>query len=161
MRAFWKWPKMAIMQRLWPMQNTQFGSKIKNSLQHAKNLTTNTLELFYAKNGSKKQLIFEKWEHFENGQKWPQSKGYSPCKILSFGQKIKLLKTCQKPLYKHIRNVLCKKRFQKTANNGKMRAFWKWPKMAIMQRLWPMQYTQFGSKIKIPYNMRKTSLQTH
>ena len=38
----------------------------------------------------KKQLIFEKWEHFENGQKWPQYKGYSPCKILILGQKIKI-----------------------------------------------------------------------
>ena len=28
--------------------------------KHAKNVSTNTLKLFYAKNGSKKQLIFEK-----------------------------------------------------------------------------------------------------
>ena len=32
----------------------------KNCLKHAKNLSTNTLEFFYTKNGSKKQLIFEK-----------------------------------------------------------------------------------------------------
>ena len=83
----------------------------------------------------KKQLIFEKWEHFENGQKWPQCKGYSPCKILSLGQKIKLPKTCEKRFYKHIKVVLCKKRLQKTANIRKMRAFWKLPKMATMQRL--------------------------
>ena len=57
-----------------------------NSLKHAKNVSTNTLKLFYAKNGSKKnQLIFEKWQHFENGQKWPQCKGYSPCKMGSLG----------------------------------------------------------------------------
>ena len=31
-----------------------------NCLKHAKNVSTNTLELVYAKNGSKKQLIFEK-----------------------------------------------------------------------------------------------------
>ena len=30
-----------------------------------KNDSTITLELLYAKNGSKKHLIFEKWEHFE------------------------------------------------------------------------------------------------
>ena len=29
-------------------------------LKHAKNVSTNTFKLFYAKNGSKKQLIFEK-----------------------------------------------------------------------------------------------------
>ena len=53
--------------------------------QHAKNVCTNTLKLFSAKNGSKKQLIFETLEHFENDQKWPQCKGYSPCKMGSLG----------------------------------------------------------------------------
>ena len=107
----------------------------QNCLKHAKNVSTNTLKLFYAKNGSKKQLIFEKWEHFENCQKWSQCKGYSPCKILSLGQKIKLPKTCEKRFYKHITVVLCKKRLEKTANIRKMRAFWKLPKMVTMQRL--------------------------
>ena len=78
----------------------------------AKNVCTNTLKLFYAKNGSKKKLIFKKW---------PQCKGHSPCKILTLGQKIKLPKTCEKRLYEHIRVVLCKKRLQKTANTRKMR----------------------------------------
>ena len=32
--------------------------KKEKCLKHAKNVSTNTLELFYAKNGSKKQLIF-------------------------------------------------------------------------------------------------------
>ena len=44
------------------------------------------------KTARKNHLIFEKWEHFETGQKWPQWKGYSPCKILSLGQKINCLK---------------------------------------------------------------------
>ena len=35
-------------------------AKKKNCLKHAKNVSTNTLKLLYAKNGSKKQLIFEK-----------------------------------------------------------------------------------------------------
>ena len=65
--------------------------------------------MFYEKNFSKKQLIFEKWENFESGQKWPQCKGYRPWKILSFRQKIKLLKTCEKHVYKHIKVLLCKK----------------------------------------------------
>ena len=52
-----------------------------------------------------------------------------------FGQKIKLPKTCEKRLYKHIRVVLCKRRLEKTANIRKMRALSKWPKMATMQRL--------------------------
>ena len=54
----------------------------------------NTLDLCYAKDGSKKQPIFEKGEHFENCQKWPPSKGYSLDKIVTLGQKLKWQKTC-------------------------------------------------------------------
>ena len=103
-----------------------------NCPRHAKKVST---KVILWKNGFKKQLIFEKEEHFENGQKWPQCKGYSPCKILSLGQKIKQPKTCEKRFWKHHKVVLCKKRLQKTANIRKMRAFWKWAKMATMQRL--------------------------
>ena len=111
---------------------------------------------FMQKNGFKKQLIFEKWKHFENGQKWPQWKGYSPCKILSLGQKIKLPKTCEKRFYKHFQVVLCKKPLQKTANIRKMRAFWKWPKMATMQRLYsPCKILTLGQKIKLPKTCEK------
>ena len=44
------------------------------------------MQLFYAKNGFKKQLIFGKIDHFENWQKWPPSKGYS---LSHFGSQIK------------------------------------------------------------------------
>ena len=50
-------------------------------------------------------------------------KGYSLCIIVSLGEKIKLPKTCEKPFYKHIPDVLCKKRLQKTLNIGEMRRF--------------------------------------
>ena len=91
--------------------------------------------MFYAKNISKKQLIFEKWEDFKNWQKWPPCKGYSLCKIMSLGQNIKFLKTCKKRLYDHITVVLRKKRSEKTANIQEMREFWKLTKTATMQRL--------------------------
>ena len=87
-----------------------------NSLKHAKNISTKTLKLFNEKNCSKKQLILEKWENFENGQKWSQCKGYSPYKMLSLGQKIKLLETCEKHFYKHIKVVLCKKTAPKNSS---------------------------------------------
>ena len=73
-------------------KNGQFGSKIKILKKQAKNDSANTLELFGAKNGSKKHLIFEKWPLLENGQKWPPCKGYSLCKKGQFGVKIKILK---------------------------------------------------------------------
>ena len=62
-----------------------------------KNDSTITLELLYAKNGSKKHLIFEKWEHFENSQNWPRGKGYRLCKI-AFGLKIKNAKNMWKTI---------------------------------------------------------------
>ena len=103
--------------------------------KHAKNHSTRTLQLFCAKNRSKKHQIFQKWDNFENR---PSCKGYSPCKVyslckmLSFGQKLKMPKTCEKPFYKNIRIVLCKKPLRKTPNIPEMRQFWK---SAILPRL--------------------------
>ena len=57
-----------------------------------------------------------------------QCKRYSPCKILSLGQKIKLPRTSEKLFYKHIQVILCKKRLQKTANFRKIKAFLKMAK---------------------------------
>ena len=97
------------------------------------------------KNGSKKQLIFEKWEHFDNGQNGHNAKAIAHAKYSVWVKKL----NCEKAFYKHIKIVLCKKRLEKTANIRKMGAFLKCPKMATMQTLWPMQKTQFGSKHKI------------
>ena len=87
------------------------------------------------KNRSKKHLIFEKWEHFENGKNWPRRKGYSLCKMVSLAQKLKMPKRCEKRFYDHIRVAVCKKPLLKTPNTRKMRAFWKWSKLATTQRL--------------------------
>ena len=72
------------------------------------------------KNRSKKHQIFEKWDHFQNR---PSCKGYSPCKILTLGQKLKFQKTYQNPFYKSFRIVLCKKPLEKTPNIREMRPF--------------------------------------
>ena len=77
--------------------------KNSNSQKHVKIHSTNHLELFCAKNRSKKHELFEKWEHFENR---PPSKGYSPCKILTLGQKLKFQNTCENPFYKSFAVVL-------------------------------------------------------
>ena len=81
------------------------------------------------KNSSKKLQIFQKWDHFEIG---PSCKGYTLCKILTLGQKLKFQKTCQNAFYKSFTVVMCKKTLEKTPNTRKMRPIWKW---AIMQRL--------------------------
>ena len=56
----------------------------------------------------------------KNDQKWPQCKGYSPCKILKLGEKKIFPKTCKKRFYKDIKVVLWKKQLLKRANNPKM-----------------------------------------
>ena len=59
--------------------------------KHAKNHSTGSLELFCAKNRSRKYQIFAKWDDFENRPS--QAKPiYSPCKIVSFCQKLKMPK---------------------------------------------------------------------
>ena len=135
--------------------------KNENCEEHAKNSCRSTLQLYYAKNGSKKQLRYEKWDHSENWQKWPQWKGHSLCKMVSLGQKLKMPKTCDKRLYKHIRLVLCKKRLQKPANVWEVRPLWELAKTATMQWLWPLQSGQFRSKIKIAKSMRKTAVEAN
>ena len=69
-------------------------AKIQNSQKHAKKHSTIVFKLFCAKNGSQKNLIFEKWQLFHHGQNWPQCKGYSLCKIGTLGQNLKFSKTC-------------------------------------------------------------------
>ena len=91
--------------------------------KHAKNVSTTHCSCSVRKIGSKKQLIFEKGEHFENCRKWPPSKGYSLCKILTLGEKLKMEKNMLKMFLQHIAVVLCKKRHEKTANITKMRGF--------------------------------------
>ena len=71
---------------------------------------------------------------------------------------LKWPKTCEKRFYEHIRVVLFKKPLIKTPNIRQMRAFLK---SAILQRLQTLQNGQFGSKIKMAKNMRKTILRAH
>ena len=127
---------------------------VKNydSQKHGNNDSLTTLELFCAKNRLRKHQIFEKSEDFENR---PSCKAYSLCKMISLGQKLRFTKTSEKRFFNHIRVFLCKKALQKTPNIRGMRRFWK---SAIVQRLQPLQNGQFGSKIEIHKNMRKTIL---
>ena len=108
--------KAIALQRLQPLQNGQFGSKIKMSQNIKRNVCISTLELFCAKIRWKKHQIFDKWDDVENR---PSCKGYSPCKgyslckIVSLGQKLKYIKTCEKHIYNHTRLFLCKKTAEK------------------------------------------------
>ena len=71
------------------MENGQFGSKIKSAKKNTENDSRSTRKCFYAKNGSNKQLIFEKSDHFEN---WQKSIAMQPLKNGEFGSKNKTAK---------------------------------------------------------------------
>ena len=65
------------------MQNTRFGSQNKIAQDIQK---TFLHKLFYAKNGFKKQLIFEKKHNFKYQKNGHNAKIiYSPCKMDSLG----------------------------------------------------------------------------
>ena len=107
---------------------TKWSVWVKNykCQKHEKNHSTRTLDLFCAKNRSKKHQIFEKWDNFENRPSWKfysPCKGYSPYKMVNLGQRLKMPETSEKPFYKNIRVVLCEKPLQKTTNIQEMRQF--------------------------------------
>ena len=118
------------------------------------------MQLFYAKNGSKKMLIFEKWDCFQNWQKWPPSKDYRLCKIVTLAQKLKMHENVLKTFLQHIAVLIWKKRLQKTGNIRKMRAFWKLAKNGHQAKAIDFsKIVTLAQKLKMHKNMLKTFLQ--
>ena len=72
---------------------------------------------------------------FRKLEEWPPSKGYSLCKIVTLGQKLKMQTRILKKFLQEIAVVLCEKRLEKTANIRKMILFSKLAKMATKQGL--------------------------
>ena len=103
-RRFWK---SAILQRLlpterlYPLKNVQFGSKIKTAKNMRKTVVQEDYSSSVQKTAGKKHQIFEKWDDFKNR---PSCKGYSPCKSYTlwkngqFGSKIKTAKNMRKTI---------------------------------------------------------------
>ena len=91
------------------MQNPYSKSKIKIP----KNMSKSILQIIYSCSVQKKTAPKNtKYSRNETILKirhrsW---KGYSPCKILTLGEKLKFQKTCQNPFYKSFTVVLCKKK---------------------------------------------------
>ena len=88
-----------------------------------KNYSTTLLELLGAKNRVTKGQSLEKSDAFENQLNWPLGKGYSLCKIVNLGQKLKLPKTFKKLFYNIIRVVVPKKPLYKRPNFGELGRF--------------------------------------
>ena len=103
------------------MQNPHFGSKIKIP----KNMSKPILQIIYSCSVEKTPLKNTKYSRNESILKIGHHacKGYSPRKILTLAQKLKLQKTCKNPFYKLFTVVLHKKPLQKTLTIREMRAF--------------------------------------
>ena len=87
-----------------------------------------------------------------------QATALAKCKVskmVCLGRKLKLTKTCEKPLYNHTRVVLCKKRLPKIANIRKMKGFGKWPKLATRKRLYPRKMVCLRRKLKFTKTCEK------
>ena len=100
-----------------------------------------------------KTLNMWKMGQFWKLEKWPLCKGFSLCKMVNLGPKIKLAKTYQKRLYERITDVLGKKQLQKTLNMWKMRQFWKVEKWPLCKGL--CKVVILGQKIKLPKTSEK------
>ena len=143
------------------VKNLPSGSK-KNFKKYRKNNYRSTLELFCAKNGSEKHLIFEKWQFFRNGQTWPPCKDYRLCKIVTLGQKL----NCQKHTKNNFRSTLelfcATNRFKKhLIIIRKMRTF---PNV----QTWPpcrdhrlCKIVTLAQKLKLSETYKKTTLEAH
>ena len=126
-----------------------------------KNDSKTTLQLFCSKNRIKKYPIFEKWQLFENRQNWSQCMGYSLCKMLSLGQKLKFWKACEKRLLNHITFVLCKKPLQKTPNIRKWKFFENRQNWSQCMSYNLCKMLSLGQKLKLYKNMWKMTLKAH
>ena len=80
--------------------------------------------------------------------------GYNVCKMISLGQKLKMPKTCGKPFYNNIRDVLCKKPLKKNNKYSRNETILKMGHLSkVIAHATPFQNGQFGSKIKNSKNM--------
>ena len=136
------------------MQNGQFGSKIKWPKTCEKRFFKHITDVL-GKKKLKKTLNIGERRRFLKLEKWPQCKGYSPCKMVSLGQKIKLPKTCHKIFYKHITDVLGKKRLQKTLYIGETRPFWELEKWPQCKGYSLSKMVSLGQKMKLPKTCEK------
>ena len=155
-RRFWKLEKWLLCKGYSLCKMVSLRQKIKLLKTCEKRLHKHITAVLFKKR-SKKHLIFEKWDDFENRQKWPLCKGYSLCKMVSLRQNIKLSQTCVKRHYKHITFVLCKRRLEKTANIRKIGRFGKLEKWPLCKGYSLCKMPSLAQTLKLP----KTCVKRH
>ena len=156
-RAFWKWPE--LVKRMGKMQNAKckmvsLGQKLKMPKRCKKRLK-NHIRVVVCKKPLQKRPDIRKTRAFWKWPKFATSMGYSPCKMLSLGQNLKMRKRCEKRCYVHIGVVVCQKAGEKTPNSKKTRAFWKWPELVKRMGYSPCKMVSLGQKFKMPERCEK------
>ena len=110
---------------LWKM--VTLGQKLKMR-KTCEKLFHNNIRVVLCKKPLQKTPNIREMCYFENR---PSCKGYSPCKckgsslwkMVSFGQKLKMPKTCEKPFHENIRVVLYKKPLRKNTKYSRNELF--------------------------------------
>ena len=75
------------------------------------------IKVVLCKKRLEKKANIRKMRAFSKLQEMATMQAFSPCKILSFGQKLNMPKRCEKRLCNHFKVALCKKRLEKTTYN--------------------------------------------
>ena len=143
------------MQRLQPMQNAHFGSKIKILTYMSKSI----LQIIQSCSVQKSALKTINIPAIRPFLKSPIMQRLLPMQSIHFGSIIKTPKNMSKSILPIIQSCSVQKTPLKTLNLREMRPF---EKSAIMQGQnlhLPMQNLHFKSKIKIPKTMSKSILQ--
>ena len=126
---------------------------LKTFLQHT--------SLVLWKKRLKKTANIGKMRAFWKCPKMKVSKGYRLCKIVTLGQKLKMHKNMLKTFLQQLSVVLWKTRLKKTANIGKMRAFWKCPKMPVSKGYRLCKIVTLGQRFKLHKKHAKNVSTTH
>ena len=150
MRRFWKLEKWPQCKSYSLCKMVSLGQKIKLPKTCEKPFYKHFPDVL-CKKGLQKAFIIREMRRFWKLEKWPQCKGYSLCKMVSLGQKIKLLKTCEKLFLQALSRRSMQKRGRiNTFNIGEMRRFWKLEKWPQCKGYSPCKMVSLGKKIKLP-----------
>ena len=152
MRAFWK---SAIMQRLYFTRLCKIltlGQKLKFQ-KTCQNPFYKSFRVVLCKKPLQKTLNIREMRAFWNR---PSCKGYSPCKILTLGQKLKIAKNMSKSILQIIYSCFVQKTAPKNTKYSRNESILK---IGHHAKAIAMQNPDFGSKIKIPKDMSKSILQ--
>ena len=141
-----------------PLQNRRFWSKMKMF----KNMLKTSLEpqkKCSKQKSTPKTPNVGKITSVLKSEKCAIMHGLQPFKNGQFGSKIKMLKNIRKTSLQPQQKCSKQKSTPKTPNSREITSVSKSEKFAIMHVLQPFQNRQFGSKIEILKNLRRTSLE--